>query len=1011
VDIYKVKFMVKTKFFLLGTAFMLLHITNGKAQAIINLNDENAESKLKSVSQSFFEEAKMSRVFALNPVLQSASSVVIGDIVHLQLFEGKSYTATVNSVVTDVNGNFTLTLKLPDYPMGFAIITTSIEGKLLINVSIPELGMRFGSRYDVSNVYYLIEIDESKIERQQERENDAIPIPPEIPVDRKKQKDASVPCITPPSVGKNMDSVVTITLLVVYSPAVANSSYVSSHGGMDNVIASMMATSNLCFSNSQIGITLQLAHSAQVVYTETNNLTLTLDRMRNPSDGYMDTIHILRSIYKADLVQLLSLDNEPGVAGRGYLLLDTTGDSYNAFSAINVTQAGDNSLTSIHEIGHNLGLGHGANMTANKTAGIFPYSEGWDWTGTDGVKYSSVMGYETGYSDGKSRTRVPYFSNPNVDYAGVATGDAVRADAARSLKEMKHIIAYYKITSWGIGYPNLCDVIATFHNDTLTISGTGNMKNFDDPYAIPWRRYCEEIKTIVIENGVTNVGAEAFTSCANLTSVTIPNSVISIGMAAFLACRNLTSVIIPNSVTTIGQQAFSQCDNLTSITIGENVTTLGRMVFGWSGNLQTVNYNAVNATIENNDSYYTLFRGCSLTTVNIGSRVETIPDMIFYDCSDLTSVTIPNSVITIGDESFKNCSRLTSITIPNSVTTIGKSAFENCTGVNTMTIGTNLASAGNSAFRNCTALKAVNYNAINCTTGTFGYSSLTTLTIGNEVQSIPDAFSNCTNLTSITCKAAIPPTLTVFSFFVVPTGIPVYIPCQSYNRYTSATYWKNFTNFVNSLTDTTFYTAVKCKNVNFTDVNFTNLTQSGTYCRTFNISAGCDSVVCLTLVELITPANVTIEVLNDRFFITWQGNAASYQLYRNNSLFATTNTTTYTDTNLTVSANYCYKIKAVEGGCESEFSNEVCQKIVGIAETKRVIPLRIYPNPTNGQLTIVMNDEQLTMNNVEIYSTMGQKLQSITVNPQSEIVIDVSHLASGMYLLKVENKMVRFVKK
>ena len=70
----------------------------------------------------------------------------------------------------------------------------------------------------------------------------------------------------------------------------------------------------------------------------------------------------------------------------------------------------------------------------------------------------------------------------------------------------------------------------------------------------------------------------------------------------------------------------------------------------------------------------------------------------------------------------------------------------------------------------------------------------------------------------------------------------------------------------------------------------------------------------------------------------------------------------------------------------------------------------LYPNPTTGQLTIVMNNEQLTMNNVEIYSVTGQLLQSKIVNLQSKIEIDVSHLASGMYFLKIGNKTVKFVK-
>ena len=74
--------------------------------------------------------------------------------------------------------------------------------------------------------------------------------------------------------------------------------------------------------------------------------------------------------------------------------------------------------------------------------------------------------------------------------------------------------------------------------------------------------------------------------------------------------------------------------------------------------------------------------------------------------------------------------------------------------------------------------------------------------------------------------------------------------------------------------------------------------------------------------------------------------------------------------------------------------------------------LKIYPNPTTGQLTI--NNEQLTIEKIEIYDVVGQLLYQInkSTNKQinNEISIDVSHLASGMYFLKVGNKVVRFVK-
>ena len=88
---------------------------------------------------------------------------------------------------------------------------------------------------------------------------------------------------------------------------------------------------------------------------------------------------------------------------------------------------------------------------------------------------------------------------------------------------------------------------------TLTISGTGNML-----YSIPWG-YKDQIKTCVIENGVTSIGNYAFDYCKSLTSVTIPDSVESIGDGAFRDCTSLASVTIPNSVTSIGFRAFYGC--------------------------------------------------------------------------------------------------------------------------------------------------------------------------------------------------------------------------------------------------------------------------------------------------------------------------------------------------------------------------------------------------------------------------------------------------------------------
>ena len=74
----------------------------------------------------------------------------------------------------------------------------------------------------------------------------------------------------------------------------------------------------------------------------------------------------------------------------------------------------------------------------------------------------------------------------------------------------------------------------------------------------------------------------------------------------------------------------------------------------------------------------------------------------------------------------------------------------------------------------------------------------------------------------------------------------------------------------------------------------------------------------------------------------------------------------------------------------------------------RFYDLRVYPNPTTGQLTIT--NYELGITNVEIFDMVGKKIQSKIVNLKSKIELDISHLANGIYFLRVDGKMVKVVK-
>ena len=127
-----------------------------------------------------------------------------------------------------------------------------------------------------------------------------------------------------------------------------------------------------------------------------------------------------------------------------------------------------------------------------------------------------------------------------------------------------------------------------YEDGTLTISGTGAMKDYnaDDNLSPAYNN--SKVKKVVIEDGVTSIGERAFSNCSTLISITIPKSVTSIGKTAFYNCTSLTNITIPNSVTSIGNLAFSYCRSLTSITIPGSVTSIGSEAFSSCFYLETI---------------------------------------------------------------------------------------------------------------------------------------------------------------------------------------------------------------------------------------------------------------------------------------------------------------------------------------------------------------------------------------------------------------------------------------
>ena len=285
------------------------------------------------------------------------------------------------------------------------------------------------------------------------------------------------------------------------------------------------------------------------------------------------------------------------------------------------------------------------------------------------------------------------------------------------------------------------NVTYTFDSSTgtLTIQGSGAMTNYYYSSDIPWLSYKDDIKTVIIEEGVTSIDNYAFDGCGSLTSVTIPNGVTYIGKSAFNGCSGLTSVTIPNSVTRIGSSAFYNCSGLQKVIVPD--------IAAWCG------INFLDVPFNNSHHIYS-DENTEITDLVIPNSVTRIGSYAFWGCSGLTSVTIPNSVTSIGSLAFLGCSGLTSVTIPNSVTSIGNQAFWNCSGLTSITIPNSVTSIGSMAFRNCSGLTSITIPNSVTSIGSQAFddcSGLTSVTIGNSVTSIGKyAFSGCSGLASIT---------------------------------------------------------------------------------------------------------------------------------------------------------------------------------------------------------------------------------------------------------------------
>ena len=229
--------------------------------------------------------------------------------------------------------------------------------------------------------------------------------------------------------------------------------------------------------------------------------------------------------------------------------------------------------------------------------------------------------------------------------------------------------------SIGTWYEDTCTY--TIDNDgVMTISGTGKFYGRD----MDWE-WLNGVTSIVVNEGITTLGFDAFQGATNVTSVSLPNGLTTIESQAFSGMTGLRSIDIPNTVTKIENGAFNG-GSLESIVIPNGITEIY------------------------SDTFYSQE---SLKSVTIPDSVTKIGNDAFMQNRNLESIDIPDSVTSIGNEAFMQTS-LSEIIIPDSVTSIGNRAFKystctnsyissyTCKSPTSIVIGDSVTSIGSEAF-------------------------------------------------------------------------------------------------------------------------------------------------------------------------------------------------------------------------------------------------------------------------------------------------------------------------
>ena len=286
----------------------------------------------------------------------------------------------------------------------------------------------------------------------------------------------------------------------------------------------------------------------------------------------------------------------------------------------------------------------------------------------------------------------------------------------------------------------------------------------------------DSVTELTIPEGVTGIGAAAFSGFANLRRLVLPASLQKIGVEAFRVDTDLDDVTIPDGVWLIAEGAFENCTAMQNLDVGVGVRHVRARAFKGCASLKNISFAnglkdiggsafqgdwrmlSVSIPYSVTNVATDAFVGCkNLTDLTVPTGLKTLtalfPDAIgkidtvmvadgernvidgmFAGCGSLVNLTLPGSVTNLGARAFQGCAALTAIVVPNGVETMGEAVFKGCTGLWNVTLSRNLAAIPAEAFNGCSMLETMLIPSSVTNLGSRFFSGRTNSRLGTQIE-------------------------------------------------------------------------------------------------------------------------------------------------------------------------------------------------------------------------------------------------------------------------------------